>query len=71
MSAAALVMVCAPVVGVCVPSYCRVLHRRFIALVQSARSFARALVATPFQWVPLLPRPKKTKRSSHLLGVLI
>ena len=35
-----------------------VLHGHLIALARSARSFARALVATPFQLVPLLPRPR-------------
>ena len=35
-----------------------VLHVRLIALAQPARSFARALVATPFQPVPLLLRPE-------------
>ena len=61
--AASLVMVCSSVMGPRVPSPCAVLlpffHGRLIALAQSARSFAPALVATPFQSVPLLPRPEK------------
>ena len=55
---AALVMVCAPVVGLRVPSSTAVLHGHLITLLaQPARSFARALVATPCQSVPLLLRP--------------
>ena len=52
---ASLVMVRAPVVGRPAP----VLHGRLIALARLAPSFARTLVATHFQSVPLLPRPKK------------
>ena len=56
--AAALVMVCArrSWVSVCRPA--AVFHGRLIALAQWTRSFARALVATPFQSVHLPPRPE-------------
>ncbi|CAN0589304.1 unnamed protein product [Laminaria digitata] len=51
-------MVCASAVGLRVPSCCRSPWppRRLSPL---GPSFARALVAAPFQSVPLLPRPKK------------
>ena len=57
-------------VSVCHPA--AVLHGRPIALSQSARSFTRALVTTPFQSVPFSPVPntKKTSGSSHF-AVLI
>ena len=42
-----------------------VLHGHLVALALPARSFTRALVATPFQLVSLLPRPEK-KTSSRL-----
>ena len=38
-----------------------VIHCRLVALAPSVRSFARALVATPFQSDPLLPRPEQLK----------
>ena len=47
---ASLVTVGAPVTS---------LRGRLIALAQPARSFARALVPTPFQSVPLLSHPEK------------
>ena len=54
--AASLVMVCAPVMGLRVPSCGRFSCGLLIALAQSARTFARALVATP-----LLKNGKTTK----------
>ena len=57
---AALVMVCAPVVGLCVPSCCRSPWppRRVGAIGPLLRT---ALVGTPCQSVALLPRPRNKK----------
>ena len=56
---AALVMVCAPVAGLRVPSCCRCLWQSFRLSPLRHRSLEGALVSVPFQSVPLLLRPEK------------
>ena len=56
---AALVMVCAPIAGLRVPSCCRCPWQPQRLSPLGHRSLEHALVSAPFQSVPLLTRPKE------------
>ena len=68
---AALVVVCSPVAGLRVPSYCRCPWKPQCLSRLCHRSLERALVSAPFQSIPLLSRSKKQNalRSSGTTGL--
>ena len=67
---AALVMVCAPVAGLRVPSCCRCPSQPQCLRPLGHRSLKRALVSAPFQSVPFLPRPKN-RNAPRRFSVLV